>query len=143
MGAGLAGLAAGISLIDEGLDVVVVEARERVGGRVWSTKLDNGAIVELGAEWIMPDDDALLAMAERFGVATVEAGVDYRLREAWGPDAPTMEEQATFLEAVGRAWTSAPDARARSLGELIDATPGTDAQRRGAPGSDAFRLPPS
>jgi len=129
VGAGFAGLSAAISLIDEGIDVVVVEARERVGGRVWSTKLDNGAVVELGAEWIMPDDDALLALAARFRVATVEAGVDYRLREAWGPDAPSMDDQVAFLEAVQRARASVPDTRGRSLGDLIDETPGTDAQR--------------
>ena len=56
VGAGFAGLSAATELHDLGFDVRVLEARERVGGRVWSTTLTNGAIVELGAEWIMADD---------------------------------------------------------------------------------------
>jgi monoamine oxidase len=129
VGAGLAGLAAAVALFDEDVEVVVVEARERVGGRVWSTTLDNRAIVELGAEWIMPGDDALVGLADRFGVAMVEAGVDFRLREAWGAQAPTHAEQVSFLEAAERARASVEDARGRTVGDLLEATPGTSGQR--------------
>ncbi len=52
VGAGFAGLAAAFELVNSGFAVTVLEARQRVGGRVWSTKLANGAIVELGGEWI-------------------------------------------------------------------------------------------
>ncbi len=61
VGAGFAGLAAALDLHDAGLSVVVLEARERVGGRVLSVELENGELAELGAEWIMPDDDVLQA----------------------------------------------------------------------------------
>ena len=40
-----------------GVEVVVLEARDRVGGRVWSRELDNGAVVEMGAEFILPGND--------------------------------------------------------------------------------------
>ena len=54
VGAGLAGLAAAAELRRGGAEVVVLEARDRVGGRVWSRRLDNGAVVEMGAEFILP-----------------------------------------------------------------------------------------
>ena len=50
VGAGFAGLAAADALHRGGADVIVLEARDRVGGRVWSRRLSNGAVVELGAE---------------------------------------------------------------------------------------------
>ena len=40
IGAGLAGLAAATELADRGLDVLVLEARDRVGGRVWSQEVE-------------------------------------------------------------------------------------------------------
>ena len=49
VGAGFAGLAAADVLAAAGVDVVVLEARDRVGGRVWSQELGNGATVEMGA----------------------------------------------------------------------------------------------
>ena len=54
IGAGLAGLAAADELRRAGAEVIVLEARDRVGGRVWSRTLDNGAVVEMGAEFILP-----------------------------------------------------------------------------------------
>ena len=54
VGAGLAGLVAADELARGGAEVVVLEARPRVGGRVWSQTLPNGAVVEMGAEYILP-----------------------------------------------------------------------------------------
>ena len=65
VGAGLAGLAAARTLTDHGCDVTVLEARQRLGGRVWSVALENGEIAELGAEWIMPGDAEVEAWADR------------------------------------------------------------------------------
>ena len=52
IGAGAAGLSAGFELQNAGLDVVVLEARDRMGGRVWSDRRDNQQSVDLGAAWI-------------------------------------------------------------------------------------------
>lgn len=52
IGAGLAGLAAAHKLADAGKRVVVLEARSRIGGRVWTSHLRPGLPVDLGASWI-------------------------------------------------------------------------------------------
>jgi monoamine oxidase len=52
IGAGVAGLTAARLLADAGLRVLVLEARDRVGGRIWTIHVPNGAPVELGAEFI-------------------------------------------------------------------------------------------
>jgi monoamine oxidase len=53
LGAGLAGLAAAERLVSEGREVTILEARERIGGRVWTRwDGDTGTPIELGAEWI-------------------------------------------------------------------------------------------
>ena len=51
VGAGVAGLAAARALADRGTQAVVLEARDRVGGRVWTERLD-GQPVDLGASWV-------------------------------------------------------------------------------------------
>ena len=59
VGAGFAGLAAADDLQRAGWEVTVLEARDRVGGRVWSQRLDNGALVEMGAEFVLPHNTVL------------------------------------------------------------------------------------
>ena len=100
VGAGLAGLAAAHELLAAGRDVTVVEARDRVGGRVWTVPLPNDEIAELGAEWIMPGDTEIRRWASRLEVALAPAGVDYLRREARGPGAATIQEQEAFLAAA-------------------------------------------
>ena len=75
VGAGFAGLSAALVLREAGLEVTVLEARERVGGRVWSATITNGAVVELGAEWIMDHDTEVLGLAASW---TRRAGSDRR-----------------------------------------------------------------
>jgi monoamine oxidase len=48
VGAGMSGLTAARTLIDAGLKVAVVEARDRVGGRTLSKTLSNGVVVDMG-----------------------------------------------------------------------------------------------
>lgn len=132
VGAGFAGLAAARELADRGAAVTVLESRERVGGRVWSTTLTNGAVVELGGEWIMEDDDALLGLADRFGIPAVETGTDYRRREPWGDIEAPLAAQDALLEAANTARAALPDdeAAGMTLGELLSRVPGDHGARR-------------
>ncbi len=86
VGAGLAGLAAADELARAGVEVVVLEARDRVGGRVWSQELPNGAVVEMGAEFILPGEDVILGLVERFGLGLWDKGMRYGDREPRGVD---------------------------------------------------------
>src|SRR5688500_10439881 len=69
VGAGLAGLRAAGLLRARRLDVLVLEARDRVGGRTWTTELA-GAPVELGAQWVGPGQPRMLALLAELGLAT-------------------------------------------------------------------------
>jgi monoamine oxidase len=131
VGAGFAGLRAALALHDAGGRVTVLEARARVGGRVWSTTLTNGAVVELGAEWIMPGDSEVRALAERFGLTMTQTGADYRRREATGPRSVTLDDQEAFLVAANLARAQVdPERAARlSLGRFLDEVPGDGAAR--------------
>ena len=57
IGAGLAGLAAARALVAAGREVVVLEARDRVGGRTLNHDIGGGKVVELGGAWIGPSQD--------------------------------------------------------------------------------------
>jgi monoamine oxidase len=72
--------------------VIVFEARDRVGGRVHSTRLDNGAVVELGAEFILPGYDVLRGTAARLGLELYEKGTLYGDREPRDGPPVTREE---------------------------------------------------
>lgn len=69
VGAGLAGLRAAALLVEEGADVTVLEARDRVGGRMLGTAL-GGQTVDLGAQWIGPTQDLVSALADELEVPT-------------------------------------------------------------------------
>ena len=79
VGAGLAGLAAASRLVDAGAEVVVLEARDRVGGRTLTLPTADGTLIDHGAHWIGPTQDRIAALAERVGVTsypTYERGVN-------------------------------------------------------------------
>jgi monoamine oxidase len=70
VGAGFAGLAAARDLVAAGRSVAVVEARDRVGGRVRNMPIGDGKVVEVGGQWVGPTQDKVLALAQDVGVAT-------------------------------------------------------------------------
>lgn len=71
IGAGLAGLTAAYNLEQEGVDVVVFEAGDRVGGRVFTHTYADGSYAELGALSISGAEDAIKAMAAKFELPIV------------------------------------------------------------------------
>jgi monoamine oxidase len=70
VGAGFAGLAAAYRLKQAGADVVVLEARNRVGGRSLTVKMEDGAWIDLGAHWVGPTQDRFLAAIKEMGCET-------------------------------------------------------------------------
>jgi monoamine oxidase len=70
VGAGLAGLAAARDLVAGGASVIVLEARDRVGGRTLNEDIGDGKVVEVGGQWIGPTQDRLAALAADVGVDT-------------------------------------------------------------------------
>ena len=69
VGAGPSGLTAARELKKAGLTVAVLEARDRVGGRTWTDTVD-GAMLEIGGQWVSPDQTALLALLDELGLET-------------------------------------------------------------------------
>jgi monoamine oxidase len=76
VGAGLAGLVAARDLLAADLSVLVLEARDRVGGRILNHTLKRGAVVEVGGQWVGPTQDHVLALAEELGVGLFPTNVE-------------------------------------------------------------------
>ena len=75
VGAGYAGLTAARRLNQSGKSVVVLEARNRIGGRIWTQRLADGARVDRGGAWLGPGHDAVLSLASELGVSTYKTWV--------------------------------------------------------------------
>lgn len=68
VGAGYAGLTAALRLQQAGRSVAVLEARDRVGGRIWSAPLSDGTPIDIGGHWVGPSQRRILALAEEMKV---------------------------------------------------------------------------
>lgn len=105
VGAGLAGLVAARRLVAAGKQPLVVEARERVGGRLLNEEIGDGKVVEVGGQWIGPTQERLAALAAELGVGTF----------------PTHDEGRHLIEMAGKltSYTGAlTDARVGLVREL-------------------------
>ncbi|TDL99089.1 MAG: flavin monoamine oxidase family protein [Flavobacteriaceae bacterium] len=70
VGAGYAGLSTARELKDAGKKVLVLEARDRVGGRIYTHDMGNGKYLDLGGAWVGPTQDHLYALIEEMGCTT-------------------------------------------------------------------------
>jgi monoamine oxidase len=115
IGAGFAGLAAADTLRAGGAEVTVLEARDRVGGRVWSVPFGEGAVIERGAEFILPGYGSMTALATRFGIPLVLKGTPYGWRVPIGEEAVSQSALETAFDRIAGEST----AGAASAGDLI------------------------
>ncbi len=86
VGAGLAGLTAARRMVRHGLEVAVLEARDRVGGRTLNQPVSDGAVVELGGQYVGPGQGRVLGLIADLGLTTF----------------PTYDEGQHVLEINGR-----------------------------------------
>jgi monoamine oxidase len=100
VGAGFAGLVAADTLVNAGWDVTVLEARDRVGGRAWTDRLGNGAIIERGAEWVEDVQVEMLALCDRLGIPLARTGMSYHDRTPVGGPPVTEDELAAGRAAL-------------------------------------------
>src|SRR3954468_4667344 len=70
VGAGFAGLTAALRIAQAGKSVIVLEARNRVGGRAHNARITGGEITERGAAFVGPTQDHIINLAGDFGVTT-------------------------------------------------------------------------
>lgn len=104
VGAGFAGLGAARTLADAGVDVVVLEARDRIGGRAHSWELPGGVVVDVGAAWLQQwDTNALARLAERLGLATVPTDFHAPLEAAADGALDHLDTARTTLVEACRA----------------------------------------
>jgi polyamine oxidase len=92
IGAGMAGLAAARALHDDRRRVVVLEGRDRIGGRIWTNR-DLGPPLDLGASWIEGAGTAnpIARLAKRFGVDTRVTNWDNNV--LYGPDGAEISDR--------------------------------------------------
>lgn len=111
VGAGFAGLAAATELHRAGVEVLVLEARVRVGGRVWSPELtpgDERTVIERGAEFALPGYDVMSAYCTELGLSLAGMGMSYNVREPWGGETTSAAAVASVASAVAAAARRAP-----------------------------------
>lgn len=102
VGAGLAGMACAWTLARQGYDVVVLEARDRVGGRTWSTVLPNGVVVERGGEWIDADQHVIRRVCAELGLPLAPHGVRFHRRRVDGAVQSLAELEETLTAVAAR-----------------------------------------
>lgn len=118
VGAGLAGLAAADALLTAGADVTVLEARDRVGGRVWSVPFAGG-VVERGAEFVLPGNTSIEAVAARFGLRLAPKGTPYGRREPRGDESVPAADLETAFDRIASGYMPPPEAK--TLADAIEA----------------------
>jgi len=100
IGAGFSGLVAAEALQGRGHEVIVLEARNRVGGRVWSQQLGNGCWIERGAEFIEHEQTALCTLARRMNVSLAPTTMSYSAREPRGGIRTSIADCVAGVAAV-------------------------------------------
>jgi monoamine oxidase len=137
VGAGFAGLMAAWRLTQGACEVVVLEARDRVGGRVWSQELipgDQRTVIERGAEFVLDGYDVLREVLAELGLELAGTTMSYYQREprdgglvaasevdecaAWVSAAAAAAARGTSLAEVAAGWAGQPAASAAYMSRM-------------------------
>ena len=132
VGAGLAGLTAARRLSQAGQSVVVLEARDRVGGRVWTYTTQGGAPVDMGACFVGPQHDQLHALAKEMGVATFKTFVDGDYILATGGKIRRYRGDIPRINPAALASAGQAIARMNAMAKRVPVDAPWDARRAGA-----------
>lgn len=109
IGAGMAGLAAARALADAGADLRVFEARDRIGGRVWTSRLWPDQSVDMGASWIHGvTDNPLTELAKKANAFQSPFDYDHAAAFALGKKRPYPAEPWDILEQAQTLALEAP-----------------------------------
>ncbi len=109
IGAGFAGLMAADRVVRSGQQVVVLEARDRVGGRVWSQRLvpdDDRTVVERGGEFVLDGYELMRSVLADLGRTLADTAMSYYDRE-FGGGAPTTRADVADCARLVKAAVSA------------------------------------
>src|SRR6266446_702520 len=102
VGAGYAGLTAARRLAGAGRSVIVLEARDRVGGRIWTHHLSDGSPVDRGGAFLAPGHDAIHGLAKEVGVSTYSLARGDRRRRTVGRAGGRRDPRSLLKQIVHR-----------------------------------------
>lgn len=123
IGAGLAGLTAATTLHRAGHSITVFEARDRVGGRVWSEEIDTfegPRVIERGAEFVLDAYTEMRRLADENGLTLVETGMSYYVREPGDTPFTAADIVEAGKAAAGALPTAGPSTTAEDLLQQLD-----------------------
>ena len=121
IGAGFAGLTAARELSRAGATCIVLEARDRVGGRVHDRILADGTVLELGGQWVGPTQSRILGLLDELDIATEPTPTDGDALTI--VDGVRLRHRGELPDDLGPGVRPAIDAAFRALDELGAAVP--------------------
>jgi monoamine oxidase len=128
VGAGFAGLVTARELKKQGVSAIVAEARDRVGGRVHTIRLEDGTAIDVGGQWTGPGQDRIRALADEMGV---------RSFPTW-PEGSHVSYRAN-ARAVFRGL--APEADIETVKSFFEALQALDAMSQEVPADEPWTAP--
>jgi monoamine oxidase len=121
LGAGLAGLSAARDLQRAGADVLVLEARDRVGGRVTQTRLSDGRLVQLGGEVVGPGHTGYAQLVDELGLTLEPAFTAVAGEDTWAlVDGVFVGGPESWLGADDMASYERVESRFAALARTVD-----------------------